>query len=166
MRTKLAVTLVIAIAALVALAFGLNALLRQNSQPSGTAQVTLGIFSGRPNPSWTLTPAQDAELRQRLDALAVTEQPFPYDEMKLGYYGFALLLPASEGRPSRTVSVFKGIVQVETTGGQVTQLADDDRALEHWLLTTATGYVEPDVIEAVRQELESPSPATPTPELE
>jgi len=43
-------------------------------------QVTLGVFSGRPNPSWTLTPAQDTELRQRLDALTLTEQPFPFDE--------------------------------------------------------------------------------------
>ena len=117
-------------------------------------QVTLGVFSGRPNPSWTLTPAQDAELRQRLDALTLTDQLFPFDEMKPGYYGFALLLPASEEMPSRTVSVFKGIVRVERTGGQVTQLADDDRALERWLLITAAGYVEPDVIEAVRQELE------------
>jgi len=135
-----------------------------SSEPSAeNTQVALGIFSGRPNPSWTLTPAQDAELRQRLDALTLTDQPFPYAEMKLGYYGFALLLPASEGMPSRTVSVFKGIVQVETTGGQVTQLADDDRVLERWLLITATGYVEPDVIEAVRQELEPTPTPTPTP---
>jgi len=132
-----------------------------NEPSAGNTQVALGIFSGRPNPSWTLTPVQDAELRQRLDALTLTDQPFPFDEMKLGYYGFALLLPASEGRPSRTVSVFKGIVRVETTGGPVTQLADDDRALERWLLITATGHVEPDVIEAVRKELEPISALPP-----
>jgi len=38
-------------------------------------------------------------------------------------------------------------------GDQVTWLADQDRTLERWLVDTAAGHVEPDIIEVVRKEL-------------
>ena len=132
--------------------------------------VTLFIFSGRPNPTWSLTQAQDVELGQRLNAFPPADQPF--EEFKrLGYAGFSLLLPAIENQPRQHVEVFEGIARVDTDD-LVTFLADENRALEWWLLDTATGYVEDEVIEMARKELETPStpaatitPApTPTPD--
>jgi murein DD-endopeptidase MepM/ murein hydrolase activator NlpD len=119
--------------------------------PSGT-QVTLHVFSGRPDPTWTLTTAQEAELRRRLRDLSPTDQPFD-ENGGLGYSGFELSLPAAEGQPLQHVRVCKGVARVEAAG-QVDQLADGDRTLERWLLDTAGGHVEADVVEVVRQELE------------
>jgi hypothetical protein len=122
------------------------------------AQVTLHIFSGRPDPAWTLAPAQDAELRQRLQALPVTRQPFDAPG-GLGYSGFELLLPAADGQPAQRVSVWKGVMRVEADG-EITVLADEDRGLERWLLDTAAEQVEDEVIEAVRRELDARAPTT------
>jgi hypothetical protein len=78
-------------------------------------QATLHIYSGRPNPTWTLTPAQDAELRQRLGALQPTGQAF--DEMgRLGYAGFDLLLPYAQGQPEQYVQVWDGILDDDPPG--------------------------------------------------
>jgi hypothetical protein len=119
---------------------------------SERAQVTLHIFSGRLDPSWMLAPAQDAELRQRLQTLTVTQQTFDASG-GLGYSGFELLLPAADGQPAQRVSVWKGVVRVGTDG-EITTLADEGQALERWLLDTAVGQVEDEVIESVRRELD------------
>jgi hypothetical protein len=119
---------------------------------SERAQVTLHIFSGRPDPNWMLAPAQDAELRQRLQRLPVTQQTFDVPG-GLGYSGFDLLLPAADGQPAQRVNVWKGVVRVETDG-EVTALADEGQTLERWLLDTAVGEVEDEVIESVRRELD------------
>jgi hypothetical protein len=129
---------------------------------SAHTQVTLRIFSGRPDPTWTLTPAQDAELRQRLGALRPTAQAF--DEMgRLGYAGFSLLLPPAQGQPEQYVQVWDGVVQLRTQS-QATLLADEDRALERWLLDSAVGRVEDEIIAAVRLELETPGSLPPAQE--
>ncbi len=43
-------------------------MMAKSDEPVG--QATLDIFSGRPNPTWTLTPEATAELRQRLATLS------------------------------------------------------------------------------------------------
>ncbi len=125
------------------------------------AQVTLHIFSGRPDPSWTLAPAQDSELRQRLQVLPVAQQPFD-GSGELGYSGFELVLPAADGQPAQRVSVWKGVVRVETDS-EISVLADEGQGLEMWLLDTATGQVEDEVIESVRRGLGA-GPPSPAPE--
>jgi hypothetical protein len=133
---------------------------------SETAQVTLGIFSGRLDPTWTLTLAQGAELRQLLNTLPPTDQPFDDEKwFPSGYHGFQLQLGGAGGRPPQFVQVYKGIVQVETEG-KIVRLADGDYALERWLLDTAAPHIEPDIadiIETIHEELKTLSPATPTP---
>ena len=132
-------------------------------------RVTLGIFSGRPDPTWTLTPAQTIELRQRLAALPLTDQPFDDVEwFPSGYHGLTLLLPAAEGQPPQLVEVYKGIVRVETAS-QVTRLADEDHALERWLLTGGSGDDWSEFVGTILEELEIdrqgavPHAPTPTP---
>ena len=122
---------------------------------SERTRVTLLVFSGRPNPSWSLTQAQDAELMQRLNALAPADRPFD-EYQRLGYAGFGLLLPAIENQPQQNVEVFDGIVRVHTDD-LVTLVADENRALERWLLDTAAEQIEDEVVEMVRKELETPS---------
>jgi hypothetical protein len=133
-------------------------------------QVTLGVFSGRPDPTWTLIPAQTIELRQRLAALPLTDQPFDDVEwFPSGYHGLTLLLPTVEGQPSQLVEVYKGVVRVEAEG-QITRLADVDHALERWLLTGGSGDVWSEFAGTILEELDEmdmqgavPYAPTPTP---
>ena len=127
---------------------------------SEAAQVMLGIFSGRPDPTWMLTPVQETRLRQQLSQLPPTDQRFDDTSwLPSGYHGFTLRLPPAQGQPaSQFVRVYNGVVRLETEG-QVIRLADEDHALERWLLDTAVGHAKKDVIETVRQDLET----TPAP---
>ena len=130
-------------------------------------RVTLGIFSGRPDPTWMLTPAQTIELQQRLAALPPTDQPFDDVEwFPSGYHGLTLLLPAAKGQPSQLVEAYKGVVRVEAEG-QVTLLADADHDLERWLLTGGSGDIWSELVGTILEELdqgaETPSLVTGIP---
>jgi hypothetical protein len=96
-------------------------------------------------------------LRQRLQALPATQQTFDAPG-GLGYSGFGLLLPAADGQPAQRLSVWKGGVRAETDS-EIMVLADEGQALERWLLDTAAGQVEDEVIEAVRRELDAGAPS-------
>jgi hypothetical protein len=50
--------------------------------------VELDAFSGRPNPSWTLTSAEAEEVLRRLQGLPSADATVP--DMGLGYRGFIL----------------------------------------------------------------------------
>ena len=65
---------------------GLMACGRAEPAPLPTVEVTLGIFSGLPDPVWTLTPEQTRTLLAKLDALPVG--PARDDMGGLGYHGF------------------------------------------------------------------------------
>ena len=51
-------------------------------------EVELDIFSGRPNPRWTLTATEEAELLTRLLDRSVPIAPMTITDGKLGYRGF------------------------------------------------------------------------------
>ena len=125
-------------------------------------QVTLGIFSGRPDPTWTIDPVQETQLRQQINLLPPTQEPFDNTIwLPSGYHGFTVRLPAADGQPSQLVEVYQGVVQVETEG-RVVRMADEDWVVERWLLDTAGGHVEEDIIEAIREDLDAAAPATTT----
>ncbi len=102
-------------------------------QPS-TIQVSLAIFSSRPDPSWRLSLANAQTLRQQL----ATRPPFSGEQAVagLGYGGFIIrdLNTAPADQP--IVRVYRGQVQSQTDT-QLTLTADPDRQLERWLLATA-----------------------------
>lgn len=63
-------------------------------------QVTLSVYSGRPNPTWTLTP-KDTDYGKLVELIGVLktspEAVFRYDEWnRLGYASFFI---ATQGRP-------------------------------------------------------------------
>jgi hypothetical protein len=109
------------------------------------AQATLDVFSGRPNPTWTLTAAETKELQGRLARLA-TKLPAAPDVPDLGYRGVQLTLGAME------LSVARGGVSIQQ-GGTVTHLADAGRQLERWLVQTAQGKVSPDILKIAGGDL-------------
>jgi LysM repeat protein len=126
----------------------------------GATEVTLRIFSGRPNPVWNLSPAENQELRRRLKALPPTTQASG-PEAGLGYSGFGLRLLDAEEELEQQVEVWKGVAQVKDRN-EIVVLSDTDRALERWLLDTAAGRVADQVVETARQEIELSWPAGAT----
>ena len=109
---------------------------------------TLDVFSGRPNPTWMLTPAQTHELQSRIKSLAFTLRTEP-DVPDLGYRGVSVSI---SGKESAEVSVARGAIIV-TQGGSVAKFEDTDRQLERWLVHTGDRQLSPDLLRMVESEL-------------
>lgn len=86
--------------------------------------VELDAFSGRPNPRWTLTETEAAELRRLITGLAPAPGGGSFSPPGLGYRGFRL-----EGADGETYRAYRGLVQ-----SAVRLLADPDRRVERFLL--------------------------------
>jgi hypothetical protein len=113
-------------------------------------EVELNVFSGRPDPVWTLSEAERGRLEELLSGLSpgdVRELPEP-----LGYRGFTLKLTHVDGRVTE-VRVYKGAARVKD-GEAVTALADPGRTLERWLVTTGS-RLEPELRTLVLNELQN-----------
>ena len=75
--------------------------------PGSITNVSLGIYSGRPDPSWALSEAESAELSRLLASLPSTVGEPP--QGGLGYHGF-VLAPADAGRADRTLVAYRGTI--------------------------------------------------------
>ena len=101
--------------------------------------VELDAFSGRPNPRWTLSETQAAELGRLMACLSPAAGAASLRSPGLGYRGFRL-----QGSDGRTYWALRGLVQ----SGDVL-LADPDRRVERFLLEHL-----PEGVEDVRPWLE------------
>jgi len=133
----------------------------QAIQEKISARVTLVVFSGRPDPTWLLTPVEEEALWQKLGGLPEAgATPDEKETVSLGYRGFQLWLPAGRGRPARQVRLFEGSVRLETEG-QISWRVDENRLLEQWLLEIAAEHMAPEdavLIDTIDQEIkEAPS---------
>lgn len=111
-------------------------------------EVILDVFSGRPNPRWTLTEAEAGELAALLSALpaaGAAAGPRPPD---LGYRGFrieGLAVPGLAGPHT----VYGGAVA--HPGGW---LLDPGRTVERRLLESAAQAAGPGLLSSLRKEIE------------
>jgi len=96
-------------------------------------QVTLDVFSGRPNPSWFLSADEEQELVRRLQGLPSGHGPSP--EGDLGYRGFRLVARAPKSNLPSEVIVTKGTVAIRDNGA--TRHYQDANGIEAWLLDQA-----------------------------
>jgi hypothetical protein len=110
--------------------------------------VELDIYSGRPNPSWALSP-QDADSFDSKLAALPSAQPSTLAD-PLGYRGF--IVRARHGDDETRTAVQQGHVQ-STRGQTTTFRGDPGRALERWLLDTGRATLPPDVVQAVENAL-------------
>ncbi|MCS7479852.1 hypothetical protein ACFFQW_18965 [Umezawaea endophytica] len=111
---------------------------------SGKTVVELDIFSGRPNPTWTLPDAEATAFRERLDALAGTASGQVANN--LGYRGFVVRTG------DEVVTVQRGLVR-RADGGTTTYGTDPNRDLEQWLLDSGKSSLDPDLVTTVEHEL-------------
>ena len=117
--------------------------------PAGppVAVVTLGVYSGRPDPSWTLTLAEAATLDTMLAAMVeVTETP-PVGG--LGYHGFTITTTTS------TVVAYRGAVAAPGEGPRGMK-SDPTRSIERFLLETSQRHVTPDEFATAQLAIGSP----------
>jgi hypothetical protein len=111
--------------------------------------VSLGIYSGRPDPSWDLTEAQVAQVGSAIEALPVTSGTPP--QGGLGYHGFTLALQRS-GEADETTVAYRGTV-APLGVGQRTYRIDDARAVERLLLDFGRPALTPTEIAVVEADL-------------
>lgn len=109
--------------------------------------VSIDIFSGRPNPTWTLKPSQEAEYIRHVKALPLVPIPVASELPGLGYRGLISKL-SDNLLSSRSIRVFQGIVQVADNW-----YLDEGRLFETWLLETADSNIDVSIIEMVRREI-------------
>lgn len=105
--------------------------------------VELDLFSGRPNPRWGLSPDQAEEFTRLLSHLPEQASPV-VDRGILGYRG--LILYEAEDAP-RTVVGMGEVIQ--HTAGNPLVYRDEGRKIEKWLLGTAKGQVDLQVLKII-----------------
>jgi hypothetical protein len=96
-------------------------------------RVELNIFSGRPNPSWELSPQDASALEERLTGLTFTSQS--PSGGGLGYRGFILSYPTPVAGLSTQINIFNGVIKI-SEGGHTTHYYDTKGA-EGWLIEQA-----------------------------
>ncbi len=138
----------IAVLACALLAGGGSGCSPPNTARGSEMQVEADVFSGRPNPRWTLDAAASGELTERLAGLPAARPAEPFDG--LGYRGLVVTgLPGE----CHEVRVHGGRVQAEC-GGETRAWTDAGRALERWLLATGEGRLEPATLELLRSQMD------------
>ena len=105
--------------------------------PAPEITMELDAFSGRPNPTWLLSPEEAAEVVERLRGLPRTTDSLP--PAVLGYRGFALTGPAGGAFPGR---VYVGSGLVAMGDRERPEMYRDTARLEELLLemARARGY--------------------------
>jgi hypothetical protein len=103
--------------------------------PGGSVVVTLGIYSGRPDPAWTLTVDEAAGMDAALAVLPDGMGTPPVGG--LGYHGFTIT------RPGSTLVAYAGAVAPPGDGTRAMK-ADPTRSVEVCLLMTSKWHVTPD----------------------
>jgi hypothetical protein len=99
---------------------------------SPTTTVSLGLYSGLPDPSWELSDEESTELTALLEALPrVDGSP---SSGGLGYHGFFIERLTPEGMP-RLLVAFEGTVS-DPLSSHLSYLDDPERSVERFLLDT------------------------------
>ena len=112
--------------------------------PSG-AKVTLNVYSGRPDPHWTLMAPEAAELLTKVKALApaaITAAP----NDNLGYRGFEVEVPGREA--DGPIVVGGGFVTLGKPGARRSYV-DAGRGVESWLADRAGGHIDASTLKYV-----------------
>lgn len=108
-------------------------------------EVMLDIFSGRPNPRWTLSDEQVNDLQARLRALPESTPVIPPG---LGYRGFIVTNPANDPRLPGRIEAFASVIT--STNAQATRYYQDANNIEGWLIDQARERGFGDVIDRFR----------------
>jgi hypothetical protein len=111
---------------------------------AGTIEVTIDMYSGRPNPRIDLTDQELDELKRRLSAAQQAPSVDYRDPPQLGYRGFRIINPKQEPGLPYQARTFEGIVVVAASPPSPNERQPprprayrDTGDLEKWLLDRA-----------------------------
>ncbi|SDY14405.1 hypothetical protein SAMN05421736_101487 [Evansella caseinilytica] len=111
-------------------------------------EIELDIFSGRPNPRWTLSPAEQREFLERVINGGVPMAPVSVSDGKLGYRGFVV---HTTGTVAHTLKEKKLPTYFRVREGMTTKV---DISSEQWLLASVEQLgLQEVVVEAAAEEI-------------
>ena len=115
-------------------------------------RVEADLFSGRPNPAWTLDAAEAEDLADLLRLLppggAAPEPP------GLGYRGMVVRGVEAALPGCTELRLFRGAAAAECAAGPRT-FTDRERAVERWLVDSARRRLDPGLVEVLQGEVGS-----------
>jgi hypothetical protein len=115
--------------------------------------VTLDIFSGRPNPTWVLTKEQALFFLNNVSQnKPTTENMQNYPEKILGYRGFIVDEKTNKDLTLKNFNIYNGVIKV-VSNDSFYFLKDKDFQLEKWLLQTASNYIDNDTFKFVKEDI-------------
>jgi hypothetical protein len=127
-----------------------------------TTQVTLDIYSGLPNPEWTLTAGQTQDLRALLDVLP--ETPCQPMNLNLGFRGFVVELgQRPELSNEYRLRIYAGLVRWGDPWNPeavATCRTDTDNQVARFLLASGQARMPEGVYALVASEVERPDVPT------
>jgi hypothetical protein len=111
---------------------------------SPVTTVSLGLYSGLPDPSWALSDEESAALTALLESLPRVDGSPPSGG--LGYHGFTIERLTPEGMP-RLLVAFDGTVS-DPASSHLSYLDDPDRSVERLLLESGRDQLSADELMA------------------
>lgn len=121
-----------------------------------SAVVEADVFSGRPNPSWSLSEEDTEQLRALVAALPPSNAVALPDP--LGYRGMLVRLPSpTSDAGTTTLRVWRGVVQ-QQQGAAASFFSDADRKVEAWLLQRGQPQIEPEVFRVIQSDFAAARP--------
>jgi hypothetical protein len=125
---------------------------RASQQTLSSARVAMDVYSGRPNPEWSLSTDQVAELKKRLAALSTIAPADAKISDDLGYRAMHVELRDANG--GNEIAVSRGLV-VQKIGTNVKRHVDEQRKLELWLVNTGEGKLSADLLQKTTAQITS-----------
>jgi hypothetical protein len=115
--------------------------------------VTLDVFSGRPNPAWTLTKEQTLLFLNKISEIKPTAENIQsYPEKILGYRGFIVDQITNKNLTSKKFEIYNGVVKV-LSNSSAYFLNDNNFQLEKWLLQTAYNHIDNSTFNFVKWDI-------------
>lgn len=123
------------------------ALLSSRQQTKITVEVD--VFSGRPNPNWTLTKEESAELSKLINSLPTVDM-INLPEGKLGFRGFIIYgLELNRINSNMRIYVVNDIVSVYDVYGHRQDLHDQTKSIFNILQVMSSTHLEPDLYKVI-----------------
>lgn len=119
------------------------------SSGSASIKVELDVFSGRENPTWTLSEQQGRKLRSMIRGLSSTTSRSAQGD-GLGYRGFSVHFRSTAAES--VLNVYRKVVKWKEHDKAMYYI-DPERSLERWLLSTGKRSVEPELYKHLLKEV-------------
>jgi hypothetical protein len=115
--------------------------------------VTLDVFSGRPNPTWALTKEQTLLFLNKISEIKpTTENIQSYPKKILGYRGFIVDQITNKDLTSKGFEIYNGAIKVLSNSSSYF-LKDNNFQLEKWLLQTAYDHIDNDTFNFIKEDI-------------